>query len=1119
MGDFKIRVRTSRILNFFLLSLLLILVRVWYLSVIAHDEQIVQSRKPQRRTVIEKIDRATIRDRFNLPLAINQIQYDAAVCYAHIRQIPSIQRKKDPSGKLVKFFARKEYIQQLAKLLAKELNMDALEIEDIIHGKASLFPHTPFILKENISEWEYSRLKMLEREWLGIQTQRSSKRIYPQGKVASNILGYMGLINQEEYLKIAQETSTLQAYLNMREEGEIALLPKGFDSPLAVRKRLKELQEKAYAINDWVGKSGLESAFDETLRGTYGKKLFEVDIKGNFLRELPGSQPPFAGQRLILTISSELQKKAEELLTKYESQQDERDSSKNTERRRPWQRGGAIVVLEPYTGEILTLASYPRFDPNDFTYSRIKKTDPSRSSSIARWLESQIHIGDIWDGKDYLEKELFSQRDKEFYQESQSLDWERFIDVVLSTHCQCREVLHSISSLKMAIEIQEHLQVFLEFSGQSNIATLIDALYENPDHVPSRHKVNEEIRLAIQENLELHAASLLPHKKVLDRFLSTIHHNDDKLLLLDLIRLVANKEDFPDELLEVVGKQTFASYRELSQALNQHLYLIKACLRESFHRIDFKQWRENHFKGYLHEMRAQEKRLHHYTRPYTDYLELKEKKLFQEFWDKSRFALLDAFILGRIRPEYASLYPHLTPYFSYILQLKGQLSENDTFNALKELISSLDINLSPLFLKSLRSFQDLARPLLGKYPNIHHANEQQTEKDLASAFYPSQGFGYGRSFAFRQSAPLGSVFKLVVAYQALIERYEKLKAQHQKIDLNFFTILDEVKWAPKWQDQIVGYFESGEPIKRLYKGGCLPRSSHYMGKIDLMGAIEQSSNVYFSILASDYIEDPTSIAKTAALFGFGEKTGIELPGEYPGKIPDDLKQNNSGIYSFAIGQHSLVVTPLQTSAMIASIVNGGNLVRPHIIKLTAGKKAASEEDFIFPNSNYPYQNQFALIGINFPLFTQTLSLQMPDIHYKESNIKQNIPLPQPVQDYLLQAMHLVTNGSKGNARPELFRFARFDPETVKNYQELHSQMSGKTGTAEILYKQTLDAETPPSMEKHTWFAGAYFSDSECTQPEIVIAVYLRFADAGKYGAPLAASMAQHWKEICEKHGQ
>ncbi len=1117
MIDFKITARTSRILNFFLLSLLLILVRVWYLSVIAHDEQIIQSRKPQRRSVIEKIDRATIRDRFNLPLAINQMQYDAAVCYAHIRQIPSIQRKKDPSGKLVKIFARKEYIQQLARILATELNMDAIEIEDIIHGKASLFPHTPFILKENISELEYYRLKMLEKEWLGIQMQRSSKRIYPQGKVASSILGYMGLINQEEYLKIAQEITTLQSYLNLREEGEVALLPKGFDSPLAVRKRIKELQEKAYVINDWVGKSGLEAAFDETLRGTYGKKLFEVDIKGNFLRELPGSQSPIPGQRLILTISAELQKKAEELLTKYESEQDERDASKNTERRRPWQRGGAIVALDPYTGEILTLASYPRFDPNDFTHSRIKKIDPVRSSFIARWLESQTHIGDIWDGKDYLEKELFSQTHQEFYQESQSLDWERFINIVVSTHCQCRKVLNSIGSLKMAVEIQEHLQMLLEFSGQSNIATLLDALYETPDHTPSRHAVSEEVKLAIQENLELHAASLLSHKKELDQFLSTILHNDDKLLLLDLIRLVASKEDFPDALLKVVGKETFTSYRELSQALNQHLFLIKSRLREAFHHIDFKKWRENHFKDYLHNMRSQEKRLHHYIRPYTDYLELKEKKLFQEFWDQSRFALLDAFVLGRIRPEYDSLYPHLTPYFSYILQLKSQLSESDAFNNLKEHLSNLDANLSPFFLKSLRAFQDLTRPLLGKYPSLHHANEQQCEKDLASAFYPSQGFGYGRSFAFRQATPLGSVFKLVIAYQALIERYEKLKNQHQ-IDLSPFTILDEVKWAPKWKDQIVGYFESGEPIKRLYKGGCLPRSSHYIGKIDLMGAIEQSSNVYFSLLASDYIEDPTSIAKTAALFGFGEKTGIELPGEYPGKIPDDLKQNKSGIYSFAIGQHSLVVTPLQTSAMIASIVNGGSLVRPHIIKLTAGKKNASEEDLIFSNSHYPYQNQFAQIGLNFPLFTQTLSLQMPDVHYKENNIKQSIPLPKAIQDYLLQAMHLVTTGSKGNARPELFRFARFDPETVKNYQALHSQMSGKTGTAEILYKQTLDAETPPSMEKHTGFAGAYFSDPECTQPEIVIVVYLRFADAGKYGAPIAASMVQCWKEICEKHG-
>ncbi|HEY5260026.1 MAG TPA: hypothetical protein VIJ46_05195, partial [Rhabdochlamydiaceae bacterium] len=125
--DHQIPIKANRILNIILLCLLLILIRVWYLSVIKHEEGLEQSRKPQRRTVIEQVERATIRDRFNLPMAINKIQYNASICYANVRQIPSLAWE---DGKRV--HPRAEYITQLAQLLGKELSLDPLAIEDLI---------------------------------------------------------------------------------------------------------------------------------------------------------------------------------------------------------------------------------------------------------------------------------------------------------------------------------------------------------------------------------------------------------------------------------------------------------------------------------------------------------------------------------------------------------------------------------------------------------------------------------------------------------------------------------------------------------------------------------------------------------------------------------------------------------------------------------------------------------------------------------------------------------------------------------------------------------------------------------------------------------------------------
>lgn len=293
--DYHIPEKTNRVLNVIILGLLLILIRVWYLAVIQHDEHLALSRKPQRRSVIEHVERATIRDRFNIPLALNKMQYAAAVCYADIRSIPSVKWEKDPEGKPKRVQARANYIHELAQVLARELKLDAQQIEDTIHGKASLFPHTPFILKEDISEELYYRLKLLETDWVGIRTERKSKRYYPRGKVGSDVIGYMGAISSNEYFNIAQEIQLLQSYLLERESGETPVLPKGFHNALEVRERLRQLQEKSYTINDLVGKAGIEAAFDKELRGYFGKKTFEIDTKGNFLHELPGGGKPFPG--------------------------------------------------------------------------------------------------------------------------------------------------------------------------------------------------------------------------------------------------------------------------------------------------------------------------------------------------------------------------------------------------------------------------------------------------------------------------------------------------------------------------------------------------------------------------------------------------------------------------------------------------------------------------------------------------------------------------------------------------------------------------------------------------------------------------------------------------------
>ncbi|MBS0653973.1 MAG: hypothetical protein JSR39_10675, partial [Verrucomicrobia bacterium] len=748
--DYNIPEKANRVLNIIILGLMLILIRVWFLAVIQHDEHVALSRKPQRRSIIEHVERATIRDRFNIPLALNKMQYAAAVCYADIRSIPSVRWTKDAHGKPIRVQARANYIRELSQMLAKELNLDAQQIEDTIHGKASLFPHTPFVLKEDISEDLYYRLKLLETDWVGIRTERKSTRYYPRGKVGSDIIGYMGAISSNEYFNIAQEIKILQSYLHERESGEMPILPKGFNNALEVRERLRQLQEKAYTINDLVGKAGIESSFDEELRGYFGKKTYEIDTKGNFLRELPGGRKAVSGQRILLSISSELQEYAEQLLAEHE---EFREVPGSPPLSAPWIRGGAIVALNAKTGEVLALASYPRFDPNDFIPSPLSDQKARKQSNVLRWLENEAYVGEIWDGKRPLERERFNPQTQQFYDEAIALNWNRYLGAVLPEKSPLFSSIQRINDIGTAYTILRTLEQLLPLSRQESMKILIAALYSDGKHRPFRQKVPpDEIEL-VQLHLHHFSQQVSAAKQLLDSYLQPINYQDDQLLLVDLCRLIVNTETFSEELIEKVGAHPVSQYRELCQSLIQVQTFLQPLIQQWFHSIDFQQWRETNFKEFLKQKRKEEKEKKLYARPYTEYLEQLERSSFKEFWERYRWNFIDAFVYGDTASLRNSV-SALEPYLTRILELR---SSDPLYSQHAEKLRSATQGLTPelslSYLQTMRSFQEMSRPLYGRYRSLRNTKGSQLEKHLAGAFYPLSGYGYGRSQAFRQSTP------------------------------------------------------------------------------------------------------------------------------------------------------------------------------------------------------------------------------------------------------------------------------------------------------------------------------------------------------------------------------
>ncbi|MCH7605067.1 penicillin-binding protein 2 [Patescibacteria group bacterium] len=116
------------------------------------------------------------------------------------------------------------------------------------------------------------------------------------------------------------------------------------------------------------------------------------------------------------------------------------------------------------------------------------------------------------------------------------------------------------------------------------------------------------------------------------------------------------------------------------------------------------------------------------------------------------------------------------------------------------------------------------------------------------------------------------------------------------------------------------------------------------GWVDMRDAIAVSSNVYFYIVGGGFENQkglgPTRIKKYLSLFGWGQETGIDIPGESEGFIPDPSwkkEVKNEGwwdgdTYLLSIGQGDLLTTPLQVAMAFTAITNGGTLYQPQIVK-------------------------------------------------------------------------------------------------------------------------------------------------------------------------------------------
>jgi penicillin-binding protein 2 len=217
------------------------------------------------------------------------------------------------------------------------------------------------------------------------------------------------------------------------------------------------------------------------------------------------------------------------------------------------------------------------------------------------------------------------------------------------------------------------------------------------------------------------------------------------------------------------------------------------------------------------------------------------------------------------------------------------------------------------------------------------------------------------------------------------------------------------------------------------------------GELTLADALAQSCNVYFFHHAGDL--GATPLVQWAAKFGFGQPSGVELPDESAGQLPNaDDEMTPGQAQLLAIGQGAIAATPLQLVRMYAAIANGGRLVTPQLCKEAGGRRPEAEGEMV-PNA--------------------TSGLQSP----ASSLVLDHATLPA-VREGLLR----VVNDPNGTA----YATARVAWPVV----------AGKTGTAET-----------GRQADHAWFAGYAPADA----PRYAFVVVL---EHGGNGSTAAGSIAR-----------
>ena len=286
LSRFRLRVLAAAAFVLFCFGLLV--TRLVYLQVLQHDS-LAERAENNRVTVVPIVpNRGLIKDRNGIVLASNYSAYTLEITPS---KAGDLEATIDALAQVIEIQARDR--RRFKRLMDESKNFESLPI------------------RTKLSDEEVARFTAQRFRFPGVEIKARLFRSYPLGEVGSHLIGYIGRINQAE-----------KKAMDEWDEEDIA----------------------NYRGTEFIGKLGLEQAYEKELHGLTGFEQVETSAGGRAVRRL-AHKPPTPGNTLVLSIDIRLQALVEEL---YKD------------------RRGALVAMDPRNGEVLAFVSKPTFDPNLF---------------------------------------------------------------------------------------------------------------------------------------------------------------------------------------------------------------------------------------------------------------------------------------------------------------------------------------------------------------------------------------------------------------------------------------------------------------------------------------------------------------------------------------------------------------------------------------------------------------------------------------------------------------------------------------------------------------------------------------------------------------------------------